>query len=399
MAIVSKDKEASRLYTFAAFVQDEASEDELQRIFRADTPSDTHVARGGIDMAITWLQRHGRSPQRLLVDISGSSRPLDDLDRLADACEPSVEVYVVGDRNDVGLYRNLLTRGIQDYLVKPLSAELIRRVTEHAEPNRQRGRHGKCVAVLGTRGGVGATTVAAHLARTLAQGGTRRRVVYLDLNAHDSCGAGILGRPGGNALLDVLGNIDRLDQQYLERTLADAGDGLHVLAAELDYSEEFRPGHGALAALLDTLCRYFHYVVLDVPDRGGSLANEALQHAALVCLVTDASVHSARTLTRLTRYVESRPNPPTVITLLNHPQPVSRHRVQTQDFVKATDLAIQVRIAYDAKAPALAENLGQELQAGSEFARGVQELANLVTGEALSQADQAWWRRLARKTA
>lgn len=399
MAIVSKDKEASRLYTFAAFVQDEASEDELQRIFRADTLSDTQVARGGIDTAITWLQRHGRSPQRLLVDISGSSRPLDDLDRLADACEPSVEVYVVGDRNDVGLYRNLLTRGIQDYLVKPLSAELVRRVTEHAAPGRQRGRHGKCVAVLGTRGGVGATTVAAHLARTLAQGGTRRRIVYLDLNAHDSCGAGILGRPGGNALLDVLGNIDRLDQQYLERALADAGNGLHVLAAELDYSEEFRPGHGALAALLDTLCRYFHYVVLDVPQRGGSLANEALQHAALVCLVTDASVHSARTLTRLTRHVESRPNPPTLITLLNHPQPASRHRVQAQDFVKATDLSIQVRIAYDAKAPALAENLGQELQAGSEFARGVQELANLVTGEALSQADQAWWRRLARKTA
>ncbi|WP_345795720.1 AAA family ATPase [Castellaniella sp. MT123] len=399
MAIVSKDKEISRLYTFAAFVLDESSEEELQRTFRTDTLSDTHVARGGIDEAITWLRKHGRSPQRLLVDISGSSRPLDDLDRLADACEPSVEVYVVGDRNDVGLYRNLLTRGIQDYLVKPLSPELVRRVTEHAAPNRQRGRHGKCVTVLGTRGGVGATTVAAHLARTLAQGGTRRRVVYLDLNVHDGCGAGILGRPGGNALLDVLGNIDRLDQQYLERTLADAGNGLYVLAAELDYSEDFRPGPGVLGKLLDTLCRHFHYVVLDIPQRGGALASEALQYAAMVCLVTDTSVHSARTLTRLTRYIGSRPNPPTVMNLLNHPQPASRHRVQAQDFIKATDLSIQVRIAYDTKAPALAENLAQELSAGSEFAHGVQELANLVTGEGFNQTDQAWWRRLARKTA
>lgn len=399
MAIVSKDKEGLRLYTFAAFVLDEASEVELQHTFHTETLSDTYVARGGVDAAISWLQKHGRSPQRLLVDVSGSGRPLDDLDRLADACEPSVEVYVVGDRNDVGLYRNLLTRGIQDYLVKPLSPELIRRVTEHAAPGRQRGRHGKCVAVLGTRGGAGATTVAAHLARTLAQGGTRRRVIYLDLNVYDSCGAGILGRPGGNALLDVLGNIDRLDQQYLERTLAEAGDGLFVLAAELDYAEDFRPAAGVLGKLLDTLCRYFHYVVVDAPQRGGALASEALQCAALVCLVTDASVHSARALTRLTRYVGSRPNPPTIMTLLNHPQPASRHRVQAQDFLKATDLPVQVRIAYDAKAPALAENLAQALLPGSEFAHGVQELANLVTGEALSQTDQAWWRRLARKTA
>lgn len=399
MAVTSKDKESGRYYTFAAFVHDAASAEELQRVFRSDTLSDTVVATGGIDAAIAWLQKHDRSPQRLLVDISGSSRPLDDLDLLADACEPSVEVYVVGDRNDVGLYRSLLARGVQDYLVKPLSAELVRRSLSHSNPAQHRGRHGKCVAVMGTRGGVGTTSVAAHLARTLARGGTRRRVVYLDLNPYDSNGAGILGRPGGAALFDVLGNIDRLDQQYLERTLADAGGGLHVLAGELDYSEDFLPAPGTIPRLLAALSQYFHYVVLDVPRRGGTLAAEALLPASLICLVTDTSVHSARTLARLTRHLESQPNPPALLTVLNHTQPASRGKVPAQDFSQATDVPIQVRIAYDGKAPVLAENLAQPLDPGSEFALGIQELANQVTGEASAGAEQAWWRKLRRKTA
>lgn len=390
----TKDRESARHYAFAAFVKDADNEEEVRRVFHADSLSDTYVASGGTDQAIAWLKKLGRSPQRLLVDISDSSRPLDELDRLADACEPSVEVFVVGDRNDVGLFRNLLARGVQDYLVKPLSVELLRRTLVQCTATRQRGRYGKCVTVMGTRGGVGTTSVATHLARTLVQGGTRRRVVYLDLNVYDGAGPAALGRPGGSGLLDVLGNIDRLDQQYLERTLADAGDGLYVLAAELEYSESFDPDAKAVGVLLDTLCQYFHYVVLDMPQRGDALALEVLAHTSLACVVSEPSVHSARTLTRLVRYVGSRPNPPSVLTVLNHPQPASRHRVQTKDFESATDLPLQVKIAFDHKAPALAENLAQELAAGSEFAHGIRDLANLVTGESTSRAQHGWWGRL-----
>jgi Flp pilus assembly CpaE family ATPase len=68
--------------------------------------------------------------------------------------------------------------------------------------------------------------------------------------------------------------------------------------------------------------------------------------------------------------------------------------VQTKDFESATDLPLQVKIAFDHKAPALAENLAQELAAGSEFARGIRDLANLVTGESTSRAQHGWWGRL-----
>src|SRR5690554_537120 len=115
-----KSRDDERNAMFVAFVRDAANEEEVSRFLKVSTLGSTHVRRGDIDAAIAYLMKAERSPQRLLVDISGMEAPLDDMDRLADACEPSVQVYVVGDRNDVGLYRNLLQRGVQDYMVKPL---------------------------------------------------------------------------------------------------------------------------------------------------------------------------------------------------------------------------------------------------------------------------------------
>ncbi|MFT0533429.1 AAA family ATPase [Castellaniella hirudinis] len=399
MALANKDSKAGTHYSFVAFVKDVASAHEFEQLFRSDTLTNSYVGTGDIDDAIAWLQKTDRSPQRLLVDISGSERALDELDRLADACEPSVEVFVVGERNDVGLFRNLLARGVMDYLVKPLSAELLRRLTlqQAFDAPRQQGRHGRVIVFHGTRGGVGTTSVAAHLARALGVGGVRRRVVYVDLNVYDGCGSALLGRPGGNALLEVLGNVDRLDQQYLERTLADAGEGLFVLSSEQEYAEHFEPGPGAVAKLLAVLSRHYHYVVVDAYRRGGWLFEEILGHASMVCVVADPSVHSARTLVRLVQAVQSRSNPPTVRCILNHPQPASRSRVHVEDFKAAVDMDIQVQIDYDPKAPSLAENTAADLQRGSEFFRGVESLAAQVTGESQGSVKPSFWQRMRRR--
>lgn len=397
MVSIVRDKESTRLFSFAAFVKDAASVAELEQVYKSESVADTHIAQGSIADAIKWLKKYERSPQRLLVDVSGSSRPLDELDSLADACEPSVKVYVVGDRNDVGLYRNLLKRGVQEYLVKPLSSELVRRTIMQEDRLVSRSRHGKCVTVLGTRGGVGTTSVATHLARSLSLGGTRRRVVYLDLNVYDGTGAGMLGKPGGTALLDVLSNIDRLDQQYLDRTLSDVGDGLYVLSAEIEYAEEFTPAMGNLSTLLGILGAYFHYVVIDLPARIGATVNESLEISDICCLVTDNSVHSARVLTRLSRYVATRSKQPTVLSALNHPYPPSRNQVNDKDFINAVDVPIQVSIPHDQKATTLAENLGQELPNKGDFVKGIEKLANLVTGESTIEEKTSWLQRLTRR--
>lgn len=380
MSLLSdKRKEEQRNITFVAFVRDAASEEELTRFLKSATLGNFHVGRGGIDAAIAWLLKAERSPLRLLVDISESEGPLDELDRLADACEPSVQVYVVGDRNDVGLYRSLLQRGIQDYLVKPLNAELLRRAL--SDGNARQARHGKVIAMTGTRGGLGVTTVAAHFARRLAHESGRRRVAYLDLDLFGGPGPGILGLSGGNALQEVLSNVSRLDPQYLDRTLSTQDNRLYVLAAELAYDDIFVPEAGSLAELLNVLGQHFHYIVLDLPQQGGPIANEALDNANMVCVLTDFSIHSGRTLVRMVRHIEARPKPPGVYVLSNCARSSDKGNVSRNEFSKVVDLPIVQHIPHDPKSPLLSENLGEPLPERSDFGRSIADLAALLTGE------------------
>lgn len=390
----NKNRDDTRNLSFLGFVDDAASEDELTRFLKTTVLGGFQVERGTIDTAIKWLQKSGNhSPQRLLVDISGISNVLDHLDRLANVCEPSVQVYVVGDRNDVGLYRNLLQRGVQDYIVKPISAELLRRSLgdgSGASSHVRQVRNGRVITVAGTRGGVGVTSIAAHLARELAGEGGRRRVAYLDLNLYDGGGASLLGLAGGNALVEILGNVSHLDPQYLERTLNTRDNRLYALSAELEYSEIFSPPSGnALTDLLNVLGQHFHYIILDVPENGGALANEAYANASLACVITDQTVHSARTLTRLMRHLHARIRPPTTHVVLNQSHAPARGAVHARDFTAALEWPVAVSIPFDAHAPLMAENLGEALPGRSEFARGIRTLATLLTGEGVVTSKRA----------
>ncbi len=85
------------------------------------------IMRGGIAKAIDVLGAQ-RSPDLLIVDITGDDLPVSRIHNLAEVCEPGVTVVAIGDRNEIGLYRDLLHAGISDYIVKPLTAQLVARV-------------------------------------------------------------------------------------------------------------------------------------------------------------------------------------------------------------------------------------------------------------------------------
>lgn len=234
---LQKSKAGARAADFIAFVADKKTEQVLKSYVLEQAMPHTHIAIGGVNDAITLLAKLDRSPLFLLVDLNDSAMPLSDLARLAEVCEPSVQVVALGERNDVGLFRTLLQIGVRDYLVKPLTVELIKRtlnVSEGKVSQVMRMRAGKTVAFAGTRGGVGVTTIALNVARHLAEN-TQRRIAYVDLNLYGGAANSMLGIQTNNGLSDVLQNVHRLDPQYVERTLVAKGSRLFVLSAELDF--------------------------------------------------------------------------------------------------------------------------------------------------------------------
>jgi pilus assembly protein CpaE len=161
---------------FAAYICDELTAEAIRPVcIELGWPIEK-INKGGLRNAIQSLSVSA-SPNILFVDLSESGDPLNDINALAEVCEPGTVVIATGQVNDVRLYRDLLASGIQDYLLKPFSADQLRDSFSHAQNILHAPKHAENAvdrphlvsAVIGVRGGVGASMVASSLAWLFSQ--------------------------------------------------------------------------------------------------------------------------------------------------------------------------------------------------------------------------------------
>jgi pilus assembly protein CpaE len=240
----------------------------------------------------------------LIVDISGIDLPLSQIHTLADVCEPGTNVVVIGDHNDVGLYRDLVDAGVSNYIVKPLTRELLTRAltprVNSGEVARSGLKLGKMISFIGARGGVGTTTLASNLAWHLANRQSRRvALVDLDLQSGDS---GLLFNinmaPG---LRDALANPLRLDHLLLDRIMAQVGERLFVLGSEEPLHENMQITATAIDTLFSVLRSQFHYLIVDVPRIPAPAFRRALEIADRRVIVVDQTMRAMRDAVRLAK--------------------------------------------------------------------------------------------------
>lgn len=301
-------------------------------------PGRNEVLRGGIAKAIEYLSEQ-RSPHLLIVDISGVELPLSEIQMLADVCEPGTKVIAIGDHNDVALYRDLQTVGITDYLVKPLTRELITKALApkaNGSGEMARGpttlKLGKMVAIIGARGGVGTTTLAANLAWYLANRQSRRvALVDLDLQ-HGDCSLlfNVETTPG---LRDALANPLRLDPLLLERIMTQHGERLFVLGGEEPLQEHVQFAPAAVDTLFSVLRSQFHYVIVDVPRIPIPAYRRAFENADRRVIVVDQTMRSMRDAVRLKKAFGDTPGSEQPIFVLNREDEAGSHGLSHKEII------------------------------------------------------------------
>jgi pilus assembly protein CpaE len=362
---------------------------------RAGSSGQRIVQKGDVQDAIRCLARLASPPAVLVVDVSGVELPLSAIDALADACEPSVRVIVVGDREDVGLFRQLMRLGIADYIVKPLNADLL---LPHLADGSARpaattgGRTGKLVVVTGARGGVGATTVAANLGWFQANE-RKRRVALLDLDFHSGALGAMLDLAAGELPEVLAGGGRRLDPLIVERTLRRHGPRLVLLSGEPSLDQPPTLEIEGLVDLIELLERQHHYVVVDLPRLPGAAFAHLLKRAAARVLVTNRTLPAARSLARLLDLVEGAPG--RSILVLNEDRPLGAGLVDRKMLEQTLGQGFDVEIPYLKQAPLLADNLGEPLaRHGNGFAKAIERLAAGIRGE--RPPVPGFWQRLRR---
>jgi pilus assembly protein CpaE len=284
-----------------AFVSDADTEKVLTNCLAQLSLAHGPMMRGGITKAIDFLAEQ-RSPNILIVDISGVDLPVSKIHDLAEVCEPGVTVIAIGNRNDIGLYRDLLQSGVSDYVVKPLTPQLLAKsLIARGSPGETGAIHktlGTVVALLGARGGVGTTTLAANLSWYLAnrQG---RRVGLVDLDLQNGDCALALNVRATSGLCEALVNPSRIDNTLLDRVMTPVGDRLFVLSSEEPLLDHVDFGAGAVETLVAVLREQFHYVIIDVPRIPGAQYRRALDIADLRIMIADQTLRSVRDTARL----------------------------------------------------------------------------------------------------
>ena len=370
---------------FRAFVLDDETRRVVDQVIADLMIPHAAVQRGGVADAVRELGVQ-RSPRILLVDITDAELPLSAVNELAEVCEPGVAVLAIGDRNDVGLFRDLVAHGVSDYLVKPVNVALLQKsllgVMDASGQGRQPNRLGRLIAVTGTRGGVGATMVATSLAWTIANR-RRRRVALVDLDLQFGTAALALDLEPSHSLREALEQPSRIDSLFVDRAMAKHSETLYVLSSEENLSDSLLTDYAALDALVKELRNKFHFVIIDLPRVVTPSTQHVLQSATNFVLVSDLSLAGMRDALR---FVSLLPNINASCQIAMCASRVGEHRqgeIARREFESAIGRPIDVIIPFDPRNVAALTNVGQPVASSrSPVATALHDLADRICGPA-----------------
>jgi len=356
---------------FTAFVCDDSTADILRPVAVEHGWAPEKVNKGGLRNAVQSLSVSA-SPHILFVDLSESGDPLNDINALAEVCEPGTVVIAAGQVNDVRLYRDLVASGIQDYLLKPFSADQLRDAFANAqmtisgprtnEPSLERPH--VVAAVIGVRGGVGASSIASSVAWLMGDK-AGRTTALLDLDIHFGTGALSLDLEPGRGLTDAIENPSRIDGLFIERAMVRANDKLSVLSAEAPINQPMMTDGAALYQLQDEMRGAFETTVIDLPRsmlvQHPHLVNDA--HVAIV--VVEFTLAATRDAIRILSWLKANAPQAKVIVVANKVAPAAVQEISRKDFEKSIERPVDIVIPLDPKAAANAAKLGQPLGKGA----------------------------------
>lgn len=382
---------------FAAYICDENALDVLRPVVIELGWPPEKCNKGGLRNAIQSLSVSA-SPNILMVDLSESGDPLNDINALAEVCEPGTVVIAIGQVNDVRLYRDLLASGIHDYLLKPLSANMLRDSLTQAQAVFMAPKAGDdegvkrhiSTAVIGTRGGVGASTLVTSLA-WLFSAEKRMPTALLDLDVHFGTGALTLDLEPGRGLTDAIDNPGRIDGLFIERAMIRANENLAILSAEAPINQPLMTDGAAFLQLQEEFKHQFEMTVLDMPRNMLINFPHLLNEVNAIVLAAEMSLASARDMIRILSWLKTNAPHSQVIVVANKVQP-GMAEISKTDFEASIERKIDISIPFDQKAATNAAKLGKtfvDANGGSKASAAINQLASLVIGAAEGDLDES----------
>jgi pilus assembly protein CpaE len=343
------------------------------------------IQMGGLTAAIEAYQSSPTPNVIILESETRSEDILNALDQLAQYCDAGTRVVVIGRMNDVTLYRELVRRGVSDYLISPVDVlQIVRAVcglfsAPDAKPV------GRVIAVVGAKGGVGSSTIAHNIAFSIGNDLMLDSVVTdLDL-AFGTAGLDFNQDPA-QGIAEAVFSPDRIDTAFIDRLLAKCTDHLNLLAAPATLDRVYDFGADAFEAIFDSLRTTVPCIVLDVPHQWTGWTKQTLVSADEILIVATPDLANLRNTKNIYDFLKAaRPNDRPPRYCLNQVGMPKRPEIKAADFAKALDDEAMAVIPFEPQLFGAAANNGQmiaEISASHRTAEIFRQLAQHLTGRA-----------------
>ncbi len=288
---------------------------------------------------------------------------------------------MIGAANDITLYRELMRRGVSEYLVPPLKPmQLIAAITTlYSDPSSP--FTGRQVAFVAAKGGAGASTLAHNFAYSLSER-MQTNTVLVDFDLAFGTAGLDFNQDPLQGVANALGQPDRLDTMLLERMMVRCSDRLNLFAAPATLDDDLDFAPEAYEEVASKIRSTAPFIVLDLPHVWSNWMRRLLLHSDDVVVVATpdlASLRNGKNLIDLLR--QNRPNdaPPRLV--LNQVGVPGRPEIPVKDFGEALGVTPALVLPFDPKLFGKAANNGQmiqELAPNTKAAEGLDHLAELI---------------------
>jgi pilus assembly protein CpaE len=303
-------------------------------------------------------------------------------------------VIASGTVNDVRLYRDLVASGIHDYLLKPFTVDQLRDCFSHAQTilsgprgEAQADKPHVMAAVIGVRGGVGASTVATSLAWLFGEK-ARRSTALLDLDVHFGTGALALDLEPGRGLTDAIENPSRIDGLFIERAMVRANERLSVLSAEAPIHQPLVTDGSAFFQLQEEMRNSFESTVLDLPRQMLIQSPHLVHDAHVAVVVAELTLAATRDTIRILAWLKSNAPQTKVVVVANAVPSGGALEISRKDFEQSIERSVDVVFPFDAKVAAQAAKLGKPMAevASGKLSSPFNSLSGMVLNHATEEA-------------
>jgi pilus assembly protein CpaE len=346
------------------------------------------IYTGGLPGAVARYRSHP-TPSLIVIEASQDTQALlGNLDSLAEVCDAGTKVLVIGRQNDVTLYRELVRRGVSDYLIAPQPLDLIGAVTSLYE-DASAPFAGRSVAVVGAKGGVGASILAHNLAHALSER-IETNTILVDLDLPFGAAGLNFNQEPLQGVAHALADPERLDTVLLDRMMVRCTDRLSLFAAPAHLDENHEHAAAAYAEVTQKVKGAAPFVVFDLPHLWSGWMRQTLlgaDEAVVVATPELASLRNAKNLIELLS--QGRPNdgPPRLV--LNQVGVPGRPEISVKDFSEAVGIQPVLVLPFEPKLFGQAANNGQMLFEANAKAKAAEAIAGLARAIARREAAAA----------